>query len=237
MPHSWPHIHPPGTAMRGAPRGSAPRSAGSGEAAPGQARGMAPATGPLGLPLGPAPSRGAVLGPALSLPPPQSQRPTAQLCRGGGCGTPQPFMGTKTFALVLSPAPGCPVPPAVPHGALGSPPAPVQEVPPRSHPSPHSPLLAPRLSPGPAGQEGGWGQAPLGRRWGRKQQVGNPLRQDCSCSSRPARFVFIHKLDKQPRSPQIPPTCKHHAIRTMPRVPGTYLQTEVKHAGKDQPQI
>lgn len=196
---------------------------------------MAPAAGPLGLPLGPAPSQGAVLGPALSLPPsPEPKAPSTSLPRGGR-GTPSPSWAPKRSHR------SCPQPLGAPRCASWCPGVPTSPgaggSPPRSHPSPHSPLLAPRLGPGPTGQEGGWGRAPLGRGWGRKQQVGNPLRQGCACSSRPARFVFIHKLEKQPRSPQIPPTCKHHAIRTMPRVPGTYLQTEVKRAGKDQPQI
>lgn len=95
-------------------------------------------------------------------------------------------------------------------------------------PSPHPTL--PRVPIFPQGEPGHSGakECPpcwlLGERW--EASGGKPpTKEGCVCSLHPARFVFSHKLDKQPRSPQIPVTCKHRAIRTMPCVPETYLQT------------
>lgn len=58
-------------------------------------------------------------------PPPQSHRHTAQLCRGAAVAPPA-LRGHRNIRT--SPVSGPWVPPDVPHGALGSPPALVQEI-------------------------------------------------------------------------------------------------------------
>lgn len=64
-----------------------------------------------------------------------------------------------------------------------------------------------------------------------------PVKDGHVSSLCPAWFVFNHKLNKQPRSPRIPLTCKHGAIRTTPCVPGTYLQTRVKRCKRSASDI
>lgn len=103
MPRSWPLIHPPGTA-RHTPGLSTTLWRGS----PGTGRGDGTSCRALGSSPGASPKPRSSPGPCSQPPPLPRAKGTQHSSAEGWPWHPQPFVGTETFAPVLSPAPGCP---------------------------------------------------------------------------------------------------------------------------------